>query len=1180
MASDAWPEDIPIWIDSTQKWMTGLTRRTTCDDVIYALLYARGLLDTDSTDNYAVFERWRAVERPLQGRTKIVKVWSAWGVEQPNVQLLVQRLDDYFMPPEGARTRRRHRRANRQRDRHATHCRCAGRSPCAKCGRTRAVDQLSRHLVRQEQRLQDITRRVHDTDRQIALHEAKQHARRVQEDGRNYVQDSYLFHHGSHSDNSSCGSGGEDSLDSVLLAVGEGDLEAYLNLCEGLHDVDQRLQHAQHTQKALVQEIETEARSTENVDTFTGNLQGRSNPEHFLSGKSHTHVVDVNYQGHFHPGKGHKFNQIQTHQGHSAHPQDSSEDGGVGSDAQVEALHVKVTRAVAANVLQQQQELDVARELQLWEARARDRDRQIRQLQHQLDRCQGEEEELQKKRLFVTLPNAEGGQCVGGPWNVDSVNSICDGVGVNVDSVNSVCDGVGVNGDSVNSICDGVGVNDYENRQQAGPFVSWKSRADSSVTGDTENTPVDMEEMHAMDRRNSPQNCDFFVSDTKCVSSPRTSYSTVKLDSEGAEGFHNEYHPRSLDTGPVFPRLRSRSTDGGHRSKPPVPQPRSSNGSKSNLQLTGLKPRSSSDSGWQSKGVDSMVPQQVSGYPPELIKGSMLENSHPGGSDGVPELSQEHLLQQRPSGPQNSIENVDSVHRRHQLLMSSSSTFHRNLANDFPHSQAAYPSFPGQHLELYESSKDDSGVASSDSSTDSGMLLFDAAANTDTIGQGNRPAPVSSHPDSFLDVSVSYTGFDQISEENVSYDGFDKIGYAGDENLSYSGFDRVGYAGNKSVRYSDLDKGCYADDENMSYSAFDKVGYAGDGSVSYNGFDKTGENVSGGRGEHARSYEGDGYVTDGGCEAKQTGESNDVEESARYGEGDTTANPQHFFNHDSTSFFPRLPSSRHNAFSFEDCDSEQQTFSEQKFDRLPRDGFHHSFEMTAETHTYLNPKPVVPHMHRNNFAGSVVDTRNTSQCSETSDNFESQSLVLPKQEKNTDFLSSSSEDVQTWSDSNDLKEGTHHLNGITQLHSHSNFGARDTQIQKWSLPSQHNTFDRHTDSVTSGPHNTSDRLTDSVTYGPRGTHKWSESSEDFNDTVPIIVTDGQRPSHHPVSIISSGKHKGHRSDPAQSRAKTVRFAENMTSWAWCARYDDDDADSSDDTGLSSLPADDALETLV
>ena len=74
MTSDAWPEDIPIWIDGTQKWMTGLTRRTTCDDVIYALLYARGLLETDSTDNYAVFERWRAVERPLQGRTKIVKV--------------------------------------------------------------------------------------------------------------------------------------------------------------------------------------------------------------------------------------------------------------------------------------------------------------------------------------------------------------------------------------------------------------------------------------------------------------------------------------------------------------------------------------------------------------------------------------------------------------------------------------------------------------------------------------------------------------------------------------------------------------------------------------------------------------------------------------------------------------------------------------------------------------------------------------------------------------------------------------------------------------------------------------------------------------------------------------------------------------------------------------------------
>ena len=95
------------------------------------------------------------------------------------------------------------------------------------------------------------------------------------------------------------------------------------------------------------------------------------------------------------------------------------------------------------------------------------------------------------------------------------------------------------------------------------------------------------------------------------------------------------------------------------------------------------------------------------------------------------------------------------------------------------------------------------------------------------------------------------------------------------------------------------------------------------------------------------------------------------------------------------------------------------------------------------------------------------------------------------------------------------------------------------------------------------------------------------------DAVPVIVTSCQQQrassasasasAHPPVSIISTGRgrHKGHAPDSAPlSRAKTVRFADEMTSWTWCDGDDDDAADSSDDTGLSSLHDDDVLETLV
>ena len=59
--------DIPIWVNDTRHYVTGLTRRTTCDDVIYALLHSA--VDAggggDLANKYAILEKWRGVERPL-----------------------------------------------------------------------------------------------------------------------------------------------------------------------------------------------------------------------------------------------------------------------------------------------------------------------------------------------------------------------------------------------------------------------------------------------------------------------------------------------------------------------------------------------------------------------------------------------------------------------------------------------------------------------------------------------------------------------------------------------------------------------------------------------------------------------------------------------------------------------------------------------------------------------------------------------------------------------------------------------------------------------------------------------------------------------------------------------------------------------------------------------------------
>ncbi|XP_071450828.1 ras association domain-containing protein 10-like [Hetaerina americana] len=109
--------EVPVWVNGLQRWVTGIDRRTTCDDVIKALLrsdpqprhhspgrvgggwgpqhqqppHQVAPLPEDLHHRYAIVERWRKVERPLDGRSRILKVWSAWGDAQRDVKLALRR---------------------------------------------------------------------------------------------------------------------------------------------------------------------------------------------------------------------------------------------------------------------------------------------------------------------------------------------------------------------------------------------------------------------------------------------------------------------------------------------------------------------------------------------------------------------------------------------------------------------------------------------------------------------------------------------------------------------------------------------------------------------------------------------------------------------------------------------------------------------------------------------------------------------------------------------------------------------------------------------------------------------------------------------------------------------------------------------------------------------------------
>ena len=94
MAAESNDVEIPVWVGGIEKWVTGLTKRTTCDDLIYALLChegnPQGFLDVPS---YAICEQCQGEERQLSGRTKIVKVWRMWGSDVRKIRFFMRKVD-------------------------------------------------------------------------------------------------------------------------------------------------------------------------------------------------------------------------------------------------------------------------------------------------------------------------------------------------------------------------------------------------------------------------------------------------------------------------------------------------------------------------------------------------------------------------------------------------------------------------------------------------------------------------------------------------------------------------------------------------------------------------------------------------------------------------------------------------------------------------------------------------------------------------------------------------------------------------------------------------------------------------------------------------------------------------------------------------------------------------------
>lgn len=265
-----------MWVCREEKLVSGLTKRTTCADVIRVLLEEQNVVElslSGSPRSYCVVEKWRGFERILPNKTKILRLWSAWGEEQENVRFVLVK-NEASLPSSGPRSAEARVVLSKE-------------SPCAYKGTARVtmalpqekqrrivrkafrkLDKINKkkaqsvskdassmekmetmvHLVvSQDHTIRQQVQRIKELDRDIDRFEAKVHFDRMKMHGINYVQDTYLVE--TNPDKALLGEGDEVSSAEALAQF-----EEYAERCEEVIKLQEQLAE----QEALMESITTE----------------------------------------------------------------------------------------------------------------------------------------------------------------------------------------------------------------------------------------------------------------------------------------------------------------------------------------------------------------------------------------------------------------------------------------------------------------------------------------------------------------------------------------------------------------------------------------------------------------------------------------------------------------------------------------------------------------------------------------------------------------------------------------------------------------------------------------------------------------------------------------------------------------------------------------------------------
>ncbi|XP_033108894.1 ras association domain-containing protein 10-like isoform X2 [Anneissia japonica] len=229
--------EVNVWVNNREKKVKGLTKRTTCHDVITALLYNKTKADKladDYIESYVIIEQWRECERVLPRNTKIIKIWRAWHNEQTNVKFILRKKTTESITNDNKQTKPKEIPPRISRKRRPGEKSCGRRAHSVersdqqdnvkwlneqnnhRISRSNdelldsqsyrsisladvvapASDKLMELVIGQEEQIQNLMETIRQTDLEIEYYETQMHVCRMYANGKDYVQESYLSANG------------------------------------------------------------------------------------------------------------------------------------------------------------------------------------------------------------------------------------------------------------------------------------------------------------------------------------------------------------------------------------------------------------------------------------------------------------------------------------------------------------------------------------------------------------------------------------------------------------------------------------------------------------------------------------------------------------------------------------------------------------------------------------------------------------------------------------------------------------------------------------------------------------------------------------------------------------------------------------------------------------------------